>query len=146
MRPISLGMSSNTSPRPHACFSSPLSFHSPIPYTLYSGTTKAPYSWCSPTMSSLNAFQQAISNSSREDTLSGPEELSSNSNSPSSTAFTTDGRTSPCGSISATEGGRLSVASVPAACLSCVRFVPLTKVLCHDTNRIFSSARQAPEM
>ncbi|KAK6698801.1 hypothetical protein SNK05_011625 [Fusarium graminearum] len=71
-------------------------------------------------MSSLNSFQQAILNNSREDAFSGPEELSSNSNSPSSTAFTTDGRNSPSGSISATtEAGRLSVTSVSAACLAC---------------------------
>ncbi|KAL6912961.1 hypothetical protein FSST1_010721 [Fusarium sambucinum] len=112
-------MSTNTS-RPHASSSSPLSFYSPLPYTPYSYTNKkVHYSWNSPNMSSSNAFQQTILNS-REDAISGPEELSSNSNSPSSTAFTTDGRTSPCGSISAaTEAGRFSVTSVPAACLAC---------------------------
>ncbi|EKJ73560.1 hypothetical protein FPSE_06178 [Fusarium pseudograminearum CS3096] len=113
-------MSTNTS-RTHASSSSPPSFYSTPPYALYSYTNKkAPRSWPSPTMSSLNSFQQAILNSSREDTFSGPEELSSNSNSPSSTAFTTDGRNSPSGSISATtEAGRLSVTSVSAACLAC---------------------------
>ncbi|RGP80968.1 hypothetical protein FLONG3_894 [Fusarium longipes] len=113
-------MSNDTSPQPHACFSSPPSFYSATPYTLFSDTTKSSHSWYSPTMSSLNAFQQAISNSGREDAFSGPEELSSNSNSPSSTAFTTDGRNSPSGSISAaTESGRLNVVSVQAACLAC---------------------------
>ncbi|GKU01547.1 c6 zinc finger protein [Fusarium langsethiae] len=112
-------MSTNTL-RPHASSSSPPPFYSLSPYTLYSYTNKTPHSWDSSTMSSLNSFQQAVLNSSREDAFSGPEELSSNSNSPSSTAFTTDGRISPCGSVSAaTEAGRLSVTSVPAACLAC---------------------------
>ncbi|KAJ4264940.1 hypothetical protein NW762_005183 [Fusarium torreyae] len=71
-------------------------------------------------MDAPTSFQQEPSNPSREDTFSGPEELSSNSNSPSSAVFAIDGRASPSGSTSATtEGGRVNVASVPAACLAC---------------------------
>ncbi|KAF4965243.1 hypothetical protein FSARC_6962 [Fusarium sarcochroum] len=71
-------------------------------------------------MDAPTSFQQEPSNSNREDTFPGPEELSSNSNSPSSAVFTIDGRASPCGSTSAmTEGGRVSVNSVSAACLAC---------------------------
>ncbi|KAI6767278.1 hypothetical protein HG530_005287 [Fusarium avenaceum] len=71
-------------------------------------------------MDNSNPFQQTFSSSNREDVFSGPEELSSNSNSPSSAACTTDGRASPSGSTSTTtESGRVSIASVPAACLAC---------------------------
>ncbi|KAF5610559.1 c6 zinc finger [Fusarium subglutinans] len=68
-------------------------------------------------MSARNSFHQITSNSNREDTYSGNDELSSNSNSPSSGV---DGRASPCGSTSTTaESSRMSVTSVPAACLAC---------------------------
>ncbi|KAF4341405.1 c6 zinc finger [Fusarium beomiforme] len=68
-------------------------------------------------MSSSNLFHQTTSNRSREDAYSGTDELSSNSNSPSSGV---DGRASPCGSTSTTaESSRMSVTSVPAACLAC---------------------------
>lgn len=138
-------MSTNTL-RPHASSSSPPPFYSLSPYTLYSYTNKTPHSWDSPTMSSLNSFQQAVLNSSREDAFSGPEELSSNSNSPSSTAFTTDGRNSPSGSISATtEAGRLSVTSVSAACLACVSSLLSLQLPCHDANKAMS-AKQAPQV
>ncbi|TXB98596.1 hypothetical protein FocTR4_00012787 [Fusarium oxysporum f. sp. cubense] len=77
-------------------------------------------------MNSRISFHQTISNSNREDTYSGNDELSSNSNSPSSGV---DGRASPCGSTSTTaESSRMSVTSVPAACLACVSTVSWIEV------------------
>ncbi|KAF4453423.1 hypothetical protein F53441_3882 [Fusarium austroafricanum] len=68
-------------------------------------------------MNTPNSFQQTLSMRNRDDIYSGAEELSSNSNSPSSGV---DGRTSPCGSTSTTaESSRANVTSVPAACLAC---------------------------
>ncbi|KAF5633057.1 hypothetical protein F52700_6158 [Fusarium sp. NRRL 52700] len=68
-------------------------------------------------MSARNSLHQTTSSSNREDTYSGNDELSSNSNSPSSGV---EGRASPCGSTSTTaESSRTSVTSVPAACLAC---------------------------
>ncbi|KAF4990677.1 hypothetical protein FGRMN_8349 [Fusarium graminum] len=71
-------------------------------------------------MDNSNPFQPNFTSSSKEDALSGLEESSSTSNSPSSSIFITDGRASPSGSTSTTaEGGRASFPSVPAACLAC---------------------------
>lgn len=108
----------------HSEFSSP--FPSPQPYSFYSDPLNTSYMWYSPTMNSRISFHQTISNSNREDTYSGNDELSSNSNSPSSGV---DGRASPCGSTSTTaESSRMSVTSVPAACLACVSTVSWIEV------------------